>query len=101
MNLNTKCFCGKPLNTTNTQKKWCDDCRVIRDKESRRKSNQRRRDEGYKQPSKKDKVYVSECDDCDLAVGCMGQAKMDLDCYCWNGPDTNNEYYYLYERAII
>ena len=91
--------CGVSLNTTNVQKKFCDDCRKARDRESRRKSNKRRREEGYKMPPKNGRVYTSDCDTCILAIDCMERVKRNFDCYCFHGPDTNNRYYYLYERA--
>ena len=93
--------CGLKLDTTNIQKKFCDDCRKIRDRESRRRSNQRRRDEGYKMPPKADRIYASDCDTCKLEIGCRAQLKMNLDPLCWNGPDTTNEYYHLYEKAKV
>ena len=99
MNLNTKCACVTPLNTTNMQKKWCATCRKERDKNSRIRSNKRRRAEGYKMPPKKNKVYVSECDNCILAIDCSERVKRGIDCYCWNGPETSNRYFYLYEKA--
>ena len=93
--------CGVKLNTTNIQKKFCDDCRKARDRESRRRSNQRRRDAGYKQPSKKGKVYGCECLECILAIDCLERVKRNYDPYCWCGEDTNNRYYYLYEKAKV
>ena len=101
MNLDIRCTtCGVSLNTTNIQQKFCTPCRKARDKESQRRSKARRKAEGYKMPPKPKRVRDGECKTCDLEIGCRAQLRQNLDPLCWSGPETSNEYYHLYEKAI-
>jgi len=79
------------------KKKYCDTCRVEKRKADRRRQSQLHRIrtiENYKPRTK-----PSECDTCILAIDCMYRVKRGIDPYCWDGPETNNKYFYLYERA--
>ena len=104
MNLDIRCTtCGVSINTTTQQRKFCDDCYKARVK-IQRKARDRAKQEARnklrpKMPTKPKKVRDGECRTCELEIGCRAQLRQNLDPYCWDGPDTNNKYYYLYEAA--
>ena len=79
-------------------KRYCERCRKGKRKLDKQKNNQINK-------IKTDPDYTpiateTECDTCILAIDCLERVKRGCDPYCWDGPDTNNKYYYLYEAAI-
>ena len=78
-------------------KSYCDKCRTTKRKLNKRHNhqvNQMRTLPDYTPVTK-----TSDCDTCILAIDCLERVKRGYDPYCWNGENTNNRYYYLYERA--
>ena len=78
-------------------KRYCEQCKTEIEKYERR--NQSQIYQMRTKPDYKPYTKTSECDTCILAIDCLERVKRGVDPYCWCGEDTNNRYYYLYERA--
>ena len=90
-----KCrVCGEEREYGNTYCELCKEEIVKYERRNQSQIYQLRTNPDYKPYTK-----TSECDACILAIDCLERVKRGIDCYCWDGEDTNNRYYYLYERA--
>ena len=79
-------------------KAYCKKCKAEAVKYERRNQNsihQMRNTPGWTP-----KIKKCDCDTCDLEIGCRAQLRQNLDPLYWNGPETSNEYYHLYEAGI-